>query len=115
MPLEKRASEILLIRERLLTSYSHRIDDNFRVEKYFEQIFGHNLEEMIKLSSLTWLPLIPLISVLDAVDLSREIVSASSQNAALSAGCFATSPWFLVTSTMSSFFCLGWGIFNFWK
>lgn len=86
-----------------------------KVEKYFEQIFAHNLEEMVELSPLTWLPLIPLISVLDAVDLSNEVVSAASSNAAISCGCFVTSPWFFFSSLAAQMFSLGWCIYNFWK
>ena len=113
LTVEERASEILLVRQQFLSQ--HNLKDSFLIEKYFEEIFAHNLEEMVELSPLTWLPLIPLISLLDSIDLSRDIVNASSANAALSSGCFITSPWFAIPSVLSQLFGIVWCIINYWK
>jgi hypothetical protein len=49
----------------------------FAVNYYFAEIFGQNLEEIVKLSLLTWLPLIPLIVIDNSANLLRDIVSGS--------------------------------------
>lgn len=85
------------------------------VEKYFEQIYAENLEEMVELSPLTWLPLIPLIAILNAVDLSNEVISASSPNAFVSSGVFISSPSFLYSSIAASALSVAWCVYNFWK
>lgn len=110
---EERASEILLIRQEFLLD--HNLTDSFQIEKYFEQIFGHNLEEMVELSPLTWIPLIPLLSLLNSIDLDNEIVSASSLNAPASSGLFITSQYFFMPSVLFTLVGLAWGVFNFWK
>ncbi len=122
---EMRASEMLLIREKFMERHGLNNDNDndddetskspFRIERYFEQIFAHNLEEMVELSPLTWLPLIPLISLLDTIDLSRDVISGSSSNAALSAGCFITSEWFAVPSVLFHIIGIFWCIVNYWK
>ena len=110
---EERAAEKLVIRENFIMN--NNLSDDFLIERYFEFIYAHQLEEMVELSPVVWLPLIPIIALLNAVDLSREIVSASSDNAALSSGCFITASWFMVPLVLSQVLCLSWGMFNFWK
>jgi len=100
LTVKQRASETLLIRERLLTQQN--LPETFSVEKYFEQIFARNLKEMVELSPLTWLPLIPLIALLNAIDLSNEVVSATSLNAFVSSGNFISSPSFFLPINCSS-------------
>lgn len=110
---EKRAAEILLIRQTFLEE--HNLPQSFKIEKYFEEIFAHYLEEFVELSPLTWLPLIPLISLLDSIDLNREVVSGFSANSALSSGCFIATPWFLIPSLLSGVFSILWCFGNYWK
>lgn len=110
---EERAAEKLVLREKFIMN--NNLNDDFLIERYFEFIYAHQLEEMVELSPIVWVPLIPLIALLNSVDLSREIVSASSDNAALSSGCFITASWFMVPFVASQVICLSWGIFNFWK
>ena len=80
------ASENLVVRQRMMDKF--QLPSTFKIEDYFAQIFGHNLEEVVELSPVTWLPLIPLIAVDNSVDLSRDVVSAASSNAFDSAGYF---------------------------
>lgn len=121
LSVEMRASEILLIREQFLEQQnlksmsSSLSSSTFQIEKYFEEIFAHNLEEMVELSPLTWLPLVPLISLLDTVDLSKDVVGGFAGNAALTSGCFITSPWFAVTSVFVHIIGIFWCIVNYWK
>jgi len=110
---KERGAECLLLRERLLPQAPD--PDNFIVETYFEQIFGHNLEEIVELSPITWLPLIPLISIDQSVLLSRGVVSASSQNAADTCGLFFSNPFVLGSNVALQAVCLVWGAYNFWK
>jgi hypothetical protein len=106
-------AEALVVRERFIETC--RVSPNFRIETYFTRIFGKNLEEIVELSPLTWLPLIPAISLGRSVDMSRDIVSASSPNAYESCGYFLGSPSFFGVSTAIFAAALVWGCFNFWK
>ena len=111
-------AEALMIRERLLQKFPQTIpvqSSTFQVETYFVKIFGRNLEEMVELSPLTWVPLIPVVALGRSIDLSREVVSASSSNAFESCGEFISSPSYLAAQTVSLVLALIWGIWNFWK
>ena len=108
-----RAGEQLLIRERMMEQMN--LPQTFAVEDYFSEIFGHDLEEVVELSPVTWLPLIPLIAVDNSVDLSRDVVSASSSNAFDSCGYFFATPWVLYSTLFLQVISLVWAIFNSWK
>ena len=109
----ERAGECLVIRERMMEQL--KLPPAFAVEYYFTEIFGENLEEIVELSPLTWIPLIPLIAIDNSVDLSRDVVSASSSNAFESCGQFFSSPWVLYTTIFAQLFTLMWALFNAWK
>jgi len=106
-------AEALVVRERFLDT--GLVSPNFRIESYSAAIFGRNLKEIVELSPLTWLPLIPALSLGRSVDMARDIVSASSPNAAESCGYFLGSPVFFGVSTALALVTLIWGGFNFWK
>ena len=106
-------AEALVVRERFLRTCG--VPPDFRIETYFSRIFSHNLEEIVELSPLTWLPLIPALSLGRSVDLSRDVVSASSSNAAESIGFFLASPEFFGVSSTFAIVGLMWGCWNFWK
>ena len=108
-----RAGEQLVIRERMISQLG--LPQTFKIEDYFAQVFGHNLEEVVELSPVTWLPLIPLIAIDNSVDISRDVVSASSSNAFDSCGYFYDTPWVLYSTLLLQFITLVWSIFNFWK
>ena len=109
----ERAGECLLIRERMMQRL--QLPNTFAVEYYFAEIFGENLEEIVELSPLTWLPLIPLIAIDNSVDLARDVVSAASANAFESCGMFFGSPAVLYSTIILQGFSLMWAIFNAWK
>ncbi|KAL7530275.1 hypothetical protein ACHAXR_003399 [Thalassiosira sp. AJA248-18] len=108
-----RAGEQLVIRERIIDQLN--LPQTFAIEDYFAKIFGHNLEEVVELSPVTWLPLIPLIAIDNSVDLTRDVVSASSSNAFDSCGYFFATPWVLYSTIILQALSLVWAVFNFWK
>ncbi|KAL7575202.1 hypothetical protein ACA910_018689 [Epithemia clementina (nom. ined.)] len=111
-------AEALLVRERFLQEHVGFLiqqESSFRLESYFVKIFGRNLHEMVELSPLTWLPLVPVVALGESIDLSRDIVSARSVNAFQSCGEFLSSPGYLAAQTISLGLALIWGLFNFWK
>ena len=108
-----RAGEQLVLRERMMEQM--KLPQTFAIDDYFARIFGHNLEEVVELSPLTWIPLIPLIAIDNSVDLTREVVSASSSNAFDSCGYFFATPWVLYSTIFLQVFSLVWAVFNFWK
>ncbi|KAL7579123.1 hypothetical protein ACA910_019152 [Epithemia clementina (nom. ined.)] len=108
-------AEALVVRERLIETYKIVDDESFQLENYFVKIFGRNLEEMVELSPLTWLPLIPVVAQGRSIDLSRHIVSASSPNAFGSCGEFLASSGYVAASTFFCGLATVWGVWNFWK
>lgn len=109
----ERAGEQLVVRERMMEQM--KLPDTFRIEDYFAQIFGRNLKEVVELSPVTWLPLIPLIAIDNSVDLTRDVVSASSSNAFDSCGYFFATPWVLYPTIFIQVASLIWALFIFWK
>jgi hypothetical protein len=106
-------AEALVMRERFLRT--GRVKPSFRIEAYCEKIFARNLKEIVELSPLVWLPLVPFLALGNSVDISRDVVSAASTNAAESCGFFLGSPLFFAVSSTFTFASLIWGCFNFWK
>ena len=107
-------AEALLVRERFLQEY--RIaPDSFLLETYFVKVFGNKLQDMVELSPLTWLPLIPVVAQGRSIDLSHNIVSAASDNAFTSCGEFLASPAYLSAQTVALMISVVWGLFDFWK
>lgn len=110
---KKIRAETLLVRERMLSNNQATL--SFRVENYYEQIFGRNLEEMVELSPLTWLPLIIPISLGRSIDMAHDLVSASSPGAFLSSGEFLGSPNYFSCNVALGVINIVWGLWNFWK
>ena len=115
-------AEALVVRERMMElaidkdiMTPEEAKDNFRIENYCEVIIGRDLKEFVELSPLVWLPLVPFLSLGHSVDASRDIVSAASENALESCGCFLESPTFMASVAVCSTISLAWGAFNFWK
>ena len=109
-------AEALIVRERLLQEHADTITEtSFQMDTYFVKIFGRNLQEMVELSPLTWLPLLPVVALGQSIDLSRDIVSARSTNAFESCGEFITSPGYLAAQTIALVLACVWGVWNFWK
>jgi len=110
---EEMCSEALVIRERIILERG--LPESFLIEKYFEQIFAHNLEEIVELSPVTWLPLIPFVDLVNSVDLEHDVVSAASANAFSTCGDFISTPWVFYPTVLLQVLCLAWGLYNFWK
>ena len=91
------------------------LSQTFRIEDYFAEIFGEDLEEFVELSPVTWLPLIPLIAISNSVDIRNHVVSASSSNAFDSCGYFFESPLNLYSTIFLEIASIAWALFNFWK
>eukprot|EP00559_Dactyliosolen_fragilissimus_P003554 CAMPEP_0184861372 /NCGR_PEP_ID=MMETSP0580-20130426/6073_1 /TAXON_ID=1118495 /ORGANISM="Dactyliosolen fragilissimus" /LENGTH=588 /DNA_ID=CAMNT_0027358845 /DNA_START=528 /DNA_END=2294 /DNA_ORIENTATION=+ len=106
-------SEAMVVRERMLTQ--NQLSDSFLIENYFERVFAQNLEEMVELSPITWIPLVPLITLDNSLDLQHEVVSAASSNAIDTCGLFVTTPWVLLPSIVLQLIGIVWGSYNFWK
>ena len=113
MSVQERAGEQLVIRERMMQERA--LPPTFAVEDYFSRIFGKDLEEVVELAPVTWLPLIPLIALDNSVDLARDVVSASSSNAYDSCGYFFADPFVLYSTIFLQTLSLAWSLFNFWK
>lgn len=81
---EERAAKVLLWRHRFLERFD--LPETFRVETYVQGAFAENLLEMVELSPLTWIYLIPALALANSIDLSHGVVNAASPNAADSVG-----------------------------
>lgn len=109
----KRGAQFLLLREQMLRS--NMVGEDFVVNDFLEQVFAKTLYEMVELSPLTWLPLIPAIALANSVDLSHDVVNAASPNAAESAGFFFSTPLAIIPNTGLVALSVVWGIWNYWK
>ena len=106
-------AETLVVRERFVEL--GKIPPSYEIESYFVPIFGNYLKDVVKLSPLFWLPLIPGVALGRSVDLRNDVVSAASANAYLSCGGWISGgPYFFVTC-VGAFGILTWGVWNFWK
>ena len=108
-----RAGECLVLRERMIEQRG--LPESFQIEDYFAEIFGQELKKKVELSPVTWIPLIPLIAIANSVDLTRDVVSASSSNAFDSCGFFYATPWVLYSAVALQVISVTWSTYNFWK
>ena len=108
---EERAAKTLLLRSRVMEVYDD-LPPNFRVEDYISRAFATNLLELVELSPLTWVYMIPALALANSIDLSHEVVNAASPNAAASAGYFFSTPAAIIPSTISVVVSLIWGVVN---
>lgn len=113
MPADERAGKTLLLRSRLMERFD--LPDTFRVEQFIRKSFAQNLLEMVELSPLTWIYLIPALALANSIDLQHEVINAASPNAADSAGFFVSTPWAIIPSCLSVGISLLWGLWNCWK
>ncbi|KAL3925300.1 MAG: hypothetical protein SGILL_000506 [Bacillariaceae sp.] len=106
-------AEALVVRERLIQT--HQVPPSFRIEDYFVKVFAENLQEIVELSPLSWVPLIPFLSIGRSVDISKDIVSAASPNAYEACGYFLDNPLFMLQTILAVTVSLIWCGVNFWK
>ena len=74
----ERLGEQLFIRKCMIKERA--LPSKFAAEDYFSQIFEKDLEEAVEMSPLTWLPLTPLIALGSSVNLTWNVVLATSTN-----------------------------------
>ena len=91
------------------------ISEETNVESLIESRFSTLLLELVELSPLTWLPLIPALALANSVDLSHDVVNSASPNAEEAAGFFFSSPEALLPSLAIVSMSTVWGLVNFWK
>jgi hypothetical protein len=108
---EERAAKALLLRSRVMEIYDD-LPPTFLVEDFVSRAFATNLLELVELSPLTWVYLIPALALANSIDLSHEVVNAASPNAAASAGYFFSTPSAIIPSTISVVVSLIWGLVN---
>jgi len=109
----KIGAEALVIRQQMINAC--QLPNSFQIEKYIERTFGHDLDEIVELNPLTWLPLIPIFALANSIDLSNDVVSAASSNAFVTAGEFITNPWVVASRFAVQALTLVWSLFNYWK
>lgn len=102
------------MRNRIMQQYP-ALPETFRIENFVSLAFAENLLEMVELSPLTWIYLIPPLALCNSIDLSHEVVNASSGNAADTAGFFFSTPSAIFPSVFTVVLSLIWGLVNCWK
>eukprot|EP00539_Tryblionella_compressa_P003766 CAMPEP_0178748926 /NCGR_PEP_ID=MMETSP0744-20121128/9137_1 /TAXON_ID=913974 /ORGANISM="Nitzschia punctata, Strain CCMP561" /LENGTH=545 /DNA_ID=CAMNT_0020402305 /DNA_START=45 /DNA_END=1682 /DNA_ORIENTATION=- len=114
MSKEERAAKTLLLRDEFLKRNPH-LTDAFRIESVVQASFAYNLLKIVKISPLTWIYLIPALALANAIDLSHEVVNASSPNAAESVGYFFSTLESIGPATFTVVLSAVWGLWNCWK
>jgi hypothetical protein len=110
---EARGAEILVIRERLKQEFN--LSDDFEIRTYLENTFASCKLDLVEISPLSWLPLIPAIALANSVDLSHDVMNPLAGNAAEASGYFLSTPFFFLPKLSMDVLCFGWGLHNFWK
>jgi len=99
--------------------YQRRFIDQLGVpvstESYFERVMAKNLEELVELSPLIWLPLLPVIAFGASVDLDNGVISAASANSFEVAGAFLSTPDFIIPCLGFEVVLFVWSMTNFIK
>lgn len=108
-----RGAEILVIRERLKKEFN--LSDDFQIRTYLENAFASCNLDLVEISPLSWIPLIPAIALANTVDLTHDVISPSAKNAFETCGYFLSTPFFFIPKLSIEALCLGWGFHNFWK
>lgn len=106
-------AEAMIVRERFIETC--RLSPTFKIEDYFVPIFGSRLEDLVEISPLIWIPMIPAISFDYSIDISHHVVSPTAGNAFQSCGAFLSDPIYFLFSSILTGATLTWGIWNFWK
>ena len=110
---EERGAEILVMRERLKREGMAKESD-FTLVSYLEDLFSSDKLEFVDLSPLSWVPLIPGIALLNAVDLEHGVLPNSINNYE-SCGYFVSTFWVILPIFLSQILCVAWSVYNFTK
>ncbi|KAL3928160.1 MAG: hypothetical protein SGBAC_012767 [Bacillariaceae sp.] len=108
-----RAAQILVLRERLKKEFN--LNEDFEIRKYLEQGFATCNLDLVEISPLSWVPLIPLIALAASVDLSHEVVNAAAGNSVETSGFFLSTPLFFIPKLLIELLNIGWFAINFVK
>jgi hypothetical protein len=111
---EERAGRVLLMRMQVLKLFPH-LPDTFRIETMVQASFAQNLYNLVEVSPLTWIYLIPALSLANALDLSHDVINSASPNAADSVGYFFSTPSVIGPSVFTVVLSVVWGVWNCWK
>lgn len=111
---EERAARVLMFRNQTMKLFPS-LPDTFRVESLVQASFAQNLYNLVKVSPLTWVYIIPFLALANGVDLSHDVINSASPNAAESVGFFFSEPSAIVPASVSVLVSLVWGIWNCWK
>jgi hypothetical protein len=114
MEKKERAGRVLLMRMQLMKLFPH-LTNTFRVETVVKASFAQNLFKLVELSPLTWIYLVPALSLANALDLSHDVINSASPNAADTVGYFFSTPTVIVPSLFSVALSVIWGVWNCWK
>lgn len=87
MDTEERAARSILMRVQVMKVFTF-LPDTFRLESLLQASFAQNLLKLVKVSPLTWIYLVPALSLANEIDLSHEVINAAPPNAAESVGFF---------------------------
>lgn len=108
-----RAAQILVLRERLKKEFN--LNEDFEIRKYLEQGFATCNLDLVEISPLSWVPLIPLIALAASVDLSHEVVNPAAGNSVETSGFFLSTPLFFIPKLLIELLNIGWFAINFVK
>jgi hypothetical protein len=114
MGIEESAGRVLLMRMQVMKRFPH-LSDTFRIESMIQASFAQNLKNLVEVSPLTWIYLIPALSFANALDLSHGVINSASPNAADSVGYFFSTLSVIGPSVFSVFLSGVWGLWNCWK
>lgn len=108
-----RAAQILVLRERLKNEFN--LPEDFEIRKYLEQAFAKSNLDLVEISPLSWVPLIPLISLAYSVDISHEVANPSAGNSVETSGFFLSTPSFFIPKLLIEVLGIVWFLVNFVK
>ena len=109
----QRSAETLVLRERV--KFEFGLPADYQIYNYLQDVFASAQLDMVKVSPLTWLPLVPAIALANAVDMTHGVANPAAANAVASSGFFLTTPWFIGPQLAIEALCVVWGALNFWK
>ena len=108
-----RAGQILVLRERLKREF--RLANEFEIRTYLEHAFASANLDLVEISPLSWVPLIPIIALATAVDISHEVANPAAGNAVEACGYFLATPFFLIPKLLIEMVNSVWFATNFVK
>ena len=105
-----RSLEFLTIRHRFLRRY--QLPTNFYAD--VTPLCAAYLEKLIHFSPMIWLPIIPILTMGEAIDMIHGVIDAESEHSEASVGLFYSNRafWYMVLVWQATTLCLG--VYNFY-